>query len=207
MKNLFVALWMTLWSTLGMAAGPEAGRDYTPINPPMNTDAKGKIEVIEFFSYGCPHCAEFNPVLHKWAARLPKDVSVRRVPVTFNRAIWVRLSKLYFALEAGGDLAKLDDAVFVAIHRERAPFNTDEAVIAWVGSKGGDSKRFADMMSSFAVQSKQMRAEQEVAAARINGVPALAIDGKFLIGSEGGYEHMLKTADALIDKARQERKK
>jgi thiol:disulfide interchange protein DsbA len=183
------------------------GRDYKPINPPL-ASPRDKIEVLEFFSYGCNHCNDFHPLISQWAARLPKDVSFRRVPVSFNRPEWARLSRIYFALEATGDLAKLDAAVFLAIHEQRVPFKTDEAVVTWAAGKGVDGKKFGDALASFSMQSKVQRADQEAAAARISGVPSLAVDGKFLINNEaaGNYEELLKLTDAIIEKARKERK-
>ncbi len=211
MKKLIALLFATLVSSLAasstsLAAEPQVGRDFAPINPPLAT-AKGKIEVVEFFSYGCPHCSDFHPYVTLWAAKLPKDVSFRRVPVSFNRPEWARLSRVFFALEATGDLAKLDAAVFLAIHEQRMTFKTDEAVIAWAVSKGADRKKFGDALASFSMQSKVQRADQEATAARISGVPALAVDGKFLVNNEAAsnFEELLKLTDSVIVKARQER--
>lgn len=212
MKRLIALLFATLMSSLvvpslGLAAEPQVNRDFKPINPPLAT-TKGKVEVIEFFSYGCSHCSDFNPLISQWAARLPKDVSFRRVPVSFSRPEWARLSKIYFALEATGDLAKLDAAVFVAIHEQRVNFKTDEAAVAWAVSKGVDGKKFSEALSGFSMQSKVQRADQEAAAARISGVPSLAVDGKYLINNEAAsnYEELLKITDSVIAKARQEQK-
>ena len=190
----------------GLAAEPQAGRDFKPISPPL-ASSKGKIEVIEFFSYGCPHCSDFHPFVSQWVARLPKDVSFRRVPVSFNRPEWARLSRVYHALEATGDLAKLDAAVFVALHEQRVAFRTDEAVVSWAASKGADGKKLAEALTSFSMQSKVQRSDQEATAARISGVPALAVDGKFLVNNEAAsnHEELLKLTDAVIAKARQER--
>ena len=211
MKRIIAWLFVTLissfaLSSIGLAAEPQAGRDFKPITPPLATP-KGKIEVIEFFSYGCNHCNDFHPLITPWAAKLPKDVTFRRIPVSFNRPEWARLSRIYFALEATGDLAKLDAAVFIAIHEQRVNFKTDEAVVAWAASKGIDSKKFGDALASFSMQSKVQRADQEASAARISGVPALAVDGKFLINNEAAsnYEELLKLTDAVVAKARQER--
>jgi thiol:disulfide interchange protein DsbA len=211
MKRIIAWLFATLISSLalssiGLAAEPQVGRDFKPINPPLATP-KGKIEVIEFFSYGCNHCNDFHPLITAWAAKQPKDVTFRRIPVSFNRPEWARLSRIYFALEATGDLAKLDAAVFIAIHEQRINFKTDEAVVAWAASKGIDGKKFGDALASFSMQSKVQRADQEAAAARISGVPALAVDGKFLINNEAAsnYDELLKLTDAMIAKARQER--
>lgn len=212
MNKLIALLFATLISSFslsgaGLAAEPQAGRDFAPINPPLQA-AKGKIEVIEFFSYGCPHCGEFNPSVSQWAAKLPKDVSFRRVPITFNRPEWARLARLYYALESTGDLAKLDPMVFDAIHKERVNlFKSDDAVISWVTSKGSDAKKFGDALASFSMQSKVQRGDQDATAARISGVPALVVDGKFLLNNEatGNHEELLRLTDSVIAKARRER--
>lgn len=212
MKRLVALLFATLMSSftlpgVSLAAEPQAGREYQPIRPPL-ASPKDKIEVIEFFSYGCNHCSDFHPMISQWAAKLPKDVSFRRVPVSFNRPEWARLSRIFYALEATGDLAKLDTAVFIAIHEQRVAFKTDEAVVSWAAGRGVDGKKFGDALASFSMQSKVQRADQEATAARIAGVPALAVDGKFLINNEAAsnYDELLKFADSLVAKARQERK-
>lgn len=212
MKRLLALAFAALVSSFVLAgtagaADLQAGRDYKAIAPPLPA-TKGKIEVVEFFSYGCPHCSDFHPLISQWAAKLPKDVSFRRVPVSFNRPEWARLSRLYFALEATGDLAKFDTAVFIAIHEQRVNFKTDETVVSWAAGKGIDGKKLGDALNSFSMQSKVQRADQEASAARISGVPSLAVDGKYLINNEaaGNYEELLKLTDAVIEKARQEHK-
>ncbi len=206
---LFCATFLTLFSFAGtsVAADLQAGREFKPINPPLAAP-KDKIEVVEFFSYGCNHCSDFHPIISKWAANLPKDVSFRRIPVSFGRPEWARLSKIYYSLEASGDLAKLDTAVFLAIHEQRVPFKTDDAVFSWVASKGADAKKFAEAFNGFSMASKVQRADQDAVAAKISGVPSLAVDGKFLANNEAAssYEDLLRITDALIAKARQERK-
>lgn len=211
MKRLIALLFAALVSSFAMsgpslAAEPQAGREFNLINPPLPS-SKGKIEVIEFFSYGCPHCSDFHPYVGQWAARLPKDVSFRRVPVSFNRPEWARLARIYYALEATGDLAKFDAAVFIAIHEQRVAFRTDEAAVTWATSKGIDGKKFGDALASFSMQSKVQRGDQEATAARISGVPALAVDGKYLVNNEAAnnFEGLLKLTDAVIAKARKER--
>jgi|688.fasta_scaffold262408_2 thiol:disulfide interchange protein DsbA len=212
MKRLVALLFATLASSfvlpaIGFAAEPQAGKEFKMISPAL-ASPKDKIEVIEFFSYGCNHCSDFHPLISKWAEKLPKDVSFRRVPVSFNRPEWARLSKIYYALEATGDLAKLDTAVFIAIHEQRVQFKTDEAVFAWVGSKGADTKKFTEAFTGFSMQAKVQRADQDASAARIGGVPALAVDGRFLINNEaaGNYEDLLRITDSVVAKVRQERK-
>ena len=212
MKRLVALLFATLVSSLtlsgvGFAAEPQVGKEFKLISPPL-ASPKDKIEVIEFFSYACNHCSDFHPLITQWAAKLPKDVSFRRVPVTFNRPEWARLSRIYYALEATGDLAKLDAAVFIAIHEQRVQFKTDEAVVAWAASKGADAKKFGDAMAAFSMQAKLQRADQDASTARITGVPSLAVDGRYLLNNEavGNYEELLKLTDSVIAKVRQERK-
>ncbi|MDP1610600.1 MAG: thiol:disulfide interchange protein DsbA/DsbL [Sulfuritalea sp.] len=206
MKRLVALLSATLlaWIALpglGFAAEPQ----FKAINPPMAT-AKDKIEVIEFFSYGCPHCSDFHPLISQWAAKLPKDVTFRRVPVSFNRPEWARLSRLFFAIETSSDLAKLDTAAFRAIHEERVNLTkSDEAVIAWAVSKGADGKKMKNAMDSFSMQSRLQRADKETADAHVEGVPSLVVDGKFLLERTTSYEELLQRTDSVIAKARRER--
>jgi len=179
-----------------------------PIVPAQTSDHPAKIEVIEFFSYGCPHCSDFHPVLGKWSATLPGDVVLVRVPITFGRPQWASLAKLYYALEATGDLARLDGAVFEALHRKGSKLYDDRSVADWVKAQGVDGKKFADAYSSFGVVSKVKRADQMAQAYKIQGVPALAVDGKYLVlGKEiKGLPDLVLLTDQVIELARSERK-
>lgn len=180
------------------------GKDYTLISPVQPTEDAGKIEVIEFFSYGCPHCAEFNPLVVAWAAKLPGDVVFKKVPITFGRAAWANTSRLYYTLDITGDLARLESEVFKAIHVERVNLFDERTLNEWVAKKGVDAKKFADTFKSFGVNSKVSRADQMAQAFRIQGVPALAIDGKFMVGGQS-FNEQLAVADKLIVKARSEK--
>ena len=197
---------LALGTGTALAADLQVGRDYSMIDPPQATSSAGKIEVIEFFSYGCPHCNTLNPLITAWAAKLPKDVVFRRIPVTFNRPAWARLAGIYYGLEATGNLEKLDSAVFAAIHDERVNFNSDEAVATWVASKGLDAKKWTDAVNSFSVQSRLKRIDQEAAGYRITGVPGLAINGRYLVNNTAAenYAALLALTDAVIAKARSE---
>jgi thiol:disulfide interchange protein DsbA len=180
------------------------GRDYDLIQPPQPGDSPGKIEVLEFFSYGCPHCKDFHPLVMAWAAKLPKDVSFRRVPVTFGRAAWVSLARLHHSLQATGDLARLDEAVFRAIHQERATLFTREAVLAWVKRQGVDDKRFADVFDSFGVNTQLARDEQLVKNYKVQSVPLLTVDGRYAVNGQAakGLPDLLPVAQGLVDSAR-----
>lgn len=212
MKRLLALLSVTLFASFGFvgtsaAADAQAGREFTPINPPVASPAD-KIEVVEFFSYGCPHCSDFHPIIGSWVAKLPKDVSFRRIPVSFNRPEWARLAKIFYSLEATGNLAKLDTAVFIALHEERVSFKTDDAVFKWVAGKGADAKKFTDVFTGFSMQSRVQRGDKDASAAGIGGVPSLMVDGKYLINNKeaASYEDLLRITDLVIDKARKDRK-
>lgn len=180
------------------------GIDWSPINPPQPGDAPGKIEVLEFFSYGCPHCREMHPHVAAWAARLPKDVVVQRVPVSFSRAAWANLVRLYYALEAESLLVRFDQAVFDAIHLRRVSLFTDKAIIDWLGAQGVDKEKFRATFSSFGIGSKLARAEALTANYKIDAVPRLVVGGRYnVLGNNAkSYDDFLVIADALIDKAR-----
>jgi thiol:disulfide interchange protein DsbA len=186
------------------ALAQTAGKDYTPVSPAQPTDDPAKIEVVEFFSYGCPHCSDFHPLVSAWAAKQPGDVVFKRVPITFGRAAWANLAKLYYSLEATGDLARLDGEVFKAVHNDRLNLFEEKAIVDWVATKGVDRKRFTEAFNSFGVMSKFNRGDQLAQAYKIQGVPAMAVDGKYLVG-DMGFKEKLAVADKLIAKARSEK--
>lgn len=186
------------------AVAQVAGRDYTPVNPPQPTDEPGKIEVLEFFSYGCPHCHDFHPMISAWAAKQPADVAFRRIPVSFNRAAWGNVARLFYTLEALGELARLDNAVFQAIHDERRNLFDERSAAEWVAGKGVDAKKFSDAFNSFTVVSKTRRADQIAQAYRVGGVPSMAVNGKYFI-SDHPFEETLAIVDRLIAKSRSEK--
>lgn len=186
------------------ADAPIAGKDYTVVNPAQPTEAKGKVEVIEFFSYGCPHCHEFDPLLEKWAKGAAKDVEVKRVPITFGRDVWVPLAKMYYTLEALGELERMHGAVFEALHNQRVPLNVENAQFEWIASKGIDGKKYQDLYKSFTIQSKVARAQQIAAGYKITGVPTMAVGGRFMTSGSltGSHEGILRVVDQLIVTAR-----
>jgi len=180
------------------------GKDYTLISPSQPTDDAAKIEVVEFFSYGCPHCADFNPLVTAWAAKLPADVVFKKVPITFGRGAWESIARLYYTLEITGDLARLESDIFRAIHTERVNLFEASALTEWVVKKGVDQKKFTDTFKSFGVMSKVKRGDQMAGAFKIQGVPALAVDGKFMVGGKD-FAEQLAISDKLIAKARSEK--
>lgn len=180
------------------------GRDWRRIEPPQPTDTSGKIEVLEFFAYACPHCSDLNRLLTPWAKQLPIDVAFRRIPVTFGRAAWAGLAKLYFTLESSGDLEHFDQAVFDALHKQHLKLLTTDAITEWVGKQGLDVDAFTAAFESFDVQTKLSRSEQLVSRYQIDAVPTLVVAGRYVVlGNEAKTQaDLLTIADGLIAKAR-----
>ena len=186
------------------AADPVAGKDFELVNPPQPTE-KAKVEVIEFFSYMCPHCDHIDPLVAKWQKSLAKDVVFTRVPVIF-RPQWEAPAKLYYSIEALGEIDKLHGAAFTAIHRERADLMNEAGVINWAAAKGVDRKKFSDTYNSFTVQSSAQRSKQRQGAYGIQGVPAFVVAGKYRTPEDfhGSNEELLNLVDRLIVKVRAE---
>ncbi len=158
---------------------PEEGLDYIKLDKPAPTDGvKGKIEVVEFFWYHCPHCNHFEPALEAWLKKLPKDVHFKRVPVAF-RPSFVPDQQLFYALESMGLLEKLHKLAFAAIHAEKLNLDSREQIIEWVAKQGVDKAKFVAVYDGFAVGSKTTRATQLQTAYNVSGVPALGIAGQF----------------------------
>lgn len=194
---------LTVAGGLGLPALAQ-GNGYELVNPPQPVDAKGKVEVLEFFHYGCPHCKSFDPVLELWVKKLPADVAFQRVPVTWGNAQLAGLARLHLTLAATGDLARLHGAVFEAVQVDKAPVHTEAGAQEWAVKKGVDGKKFADAYRSFGVQVGLQRIEKLGRDYKVQGVPTLAIDGKYFTSGSiaGSHEAALKVADQLIAKSR-----
>jgi thiol:disulfide interchange protein DsbA len=196
-------------AALPVSSAPPAlveGRDYEPILPAQPGESPGRIEVLEFFSYGCPHCKDFHPLVMAWAKKLPMDVVFRRVPVSFGRAAWANLGRLFHSLEATGDLARLDDSAFRAIHEERANLYTRDAILAWVKRQGVDGNSFGSVFDSFGVNTRLARDGQLEKNYKVRGVPLLTVGGRYAVTGQTakGLADLLPIADGLIARARGE---
>ena len=187
-------------------AALEEGQDWRAIDPPQPSDVPGKIEVLEFFSYGCPHCSSLNPLVKSWATTLGEDVAFRRVPVTFGRSAWANLARLYYALESTGDLDRLDQEVFSALHEQRVKLYTEPAIIEWLNDKAVDAAAFSNAFNSFDVQTKVGRSDYLVGKYRIDAVPTITVAGRYAVLGRRvkGLPELLAIADELIARARQE---
>jgi thiol:disulfide interchange protein DsbA len=195
--SLSAALTLGAVSPLACSQGrPPQNQSYTLLPAPQPKEHPGKLEVLEFFSYGCGHCNEFHPLIKHWVAKQPASVVFRRVPVTWNAA-WTNLARLYYTLEQTGDLARLDDAVFAALHVQRQRIYDEKSLTAWYVKQGGEDKKFAAAFSSFSVSSKLKQAEQLGNAFQIDGVPTLIVEGRYrVLGSE--LAQQIANLDALL---------
>jgi thiol:disulfide interchange protein DsbA len=183
------------------AAAPAAAQRYIELKPPQPTDAGGKIDVIEFFSYQCIHCYNLEPALEPWIKTLPQDARFRRVPAVFN-ARMEHDARIFYAMEALAVLDKLHRPLFDAIHGDRLRTDDPKALAQWLEKQGVDPKKFNEVMKSFSVHSKTQRAKLMTVGYRIDGTPAMAVDGRYTVG---GSREMLDTTSQLIDRARKQR--
>ena len=185
------------------AAAPKEGKDYTRLSKPAPVEAPaGKVEVVEFFWYNCPHCNEFEPTLEAWLKTAPKNIAFRRVPIAFN-ASFAAQQKLYYALEDMGKVEELHAKLFRAIHVEKQNLSKDDAIFAWIGKQPSiDLVKFKEMYASFGVSNQVRKASQLQEAYGVEGVPAMGVGGRYYVdgtmaGSLGG---MLKVVEALVAK-------
>lgn len=184
---------------LALRAQPRGDAGYSTLANALPVENPGKIEVAEFFWYGCIHCYNLEPVIEAWLPKLPPDAYFRRIPAIFNER-WAHDAAIFYAFEALGVLDKLHHPLFDAIHKDRLKTDNPQALAEWLTKNGLDPKKFDATMKSFGVQSKVKRAAQITASARIDGTPALMVHGRYTISAEqsGSREGMLASAERLI---------
>jgi thiol:disulfide interchange protein DsbA len=180
-------------------AASQAAEPYVTLEPAQPSDTTGKIEVLEFFAYTCPHCNAIEPMLQKWAKTLPGNVVLKYVPVAFNASM-TDLQKLFYSLESMNRL-DLHDKVFDAIHNQHKRIYTADAIADWAQEQGLDRKAFLDIFNSFGVQTKVTRANELVKAYKIEGTPSIAVGGKYVTSPSmtGSYEGTIAQAQKLVD--------
>ena len=191
-------------------SAPIEGVHYIRLAEPAPSGTSGKIEVIEFFWYECPHCNAFEPALEAWAKRQPSDVAFRRVPVWFREEPFSIQQRLFYTLEALGELPTLHRKVFSAIHSDHTRMRSAEDLTAFALKNGIDPLKFVAAYNSFGVQSKSLQARQTTAAYKIDAVPAMGVQGRYTTNGTlanastgpGSNDRMLGVVDALIAKVR-----
>jgi thiol:disulfide interchange protein DsbA len=184
-----------------LAAFAQRNPDYYELNPPQPVETTDKIEVLEFFWYGCIHCYNLEPKLESWLKTLPKDVEFRRVPAVFNER-WGHDASIFYSFEALGVLDKVHRPLFDAIHRDRLRTDNWQSLSAWLEKQGVDAKKFETTYKSFGVQSKSKRAVRLTSGYKIDGTPAMAVHGRYTVPSS---EAMLNVVNHLVAQVRKQK--
>jgi thiol:disulfide interchange protein DsbA len=207
MRNLILSAALVAASLLGMsaqAAEPiEAGKQYVELSSAVPVSVPGKIEVVEMFWYGCPHCYAFEPVINPWVAKLPADVHFVRIPAMFGGP-WDAHGQLFITLDTMGVESKVHAAVFEAIQKEHKRLDKPDDMADFVATQGIDRAKFLETYNSFAVKGKIAQYKELAKKYEISGVPTMIVNGKyrFDLGTAGGPEQALQVADQLIAKER-----
>lgn len=200
-KLIFAVLALSCATQVYAAA--EAGKDYTVLNPPQPTRTGNKIEVLEFFFYGCSHCFKLHPLLNAWEKKMPKDVALVYVPTVF-RDSWESMARTFYTLDALGLQGKLDDDLYNAWNLNNLDLSEASTATDFVSQHGVDGKKFSEIYNSFAIQSKVTRSKQMIQTYGVRGTPTLVVDGKYEI--TGLYpDDTMRVLSELVDKARKER--
>ena len=191
---------------LDAAAQIEAGREFQRIDPPHAAAADGRVEVIEFFYYGCPVCYETEPHFARWIGGAPDYVAVRRVPALSSEA-WEPLARLYYALETLGQVERLHWPVYDNIHFEDVRLSDEKIMADWAARNGIEREKFAQAYASDAVKAKVAQARELLKSYDVKAVPTFIVDGKFLTSARlaGGTQQVVEVLDRLVKLAREER--
>jgi protein dithiol oxidoreductase (disulfide-forming) len=207
----WIALLMGLWTSVvalqASAAAPVAGRDYIRLEQVQPTSDPKKIVVTEFFSYQCPHCFSFSHPFAAWARTQPADVLVERVGISVGHPSWEPAARAWWVFNAMNMVAKFDDQLFDAIHVKRLNLGTEKDLSKWVGAQGGDAKQFSALYSSFGVDAQYRNAEAKSRSYRVPSIPAIAVDGRYLVAILDGtdFKPQLAVVSELIAMARKEK--
>jgi thiol:disulfide interchange protein DsbA len=188
-------------------AAPVEGTDYIVLKPPQSVDSPGKIEVIEFFWYRCPHCYALEPDLDAWVKRLPRDVQFKRVPGILNED-WAIDARIFYTLEAIGEVDRVHRQLFDVIHQQGGVRLRGDAfakwIADWLAKQKVDMAKYDAAFRSFTVESRLRRAAQMASSYRLDGVPTLSVQGRYLVLASTSQKAMLATADFLIGEARKQ---
>ena len=199
-KTLLVFSILLIFSGAVNAETYEEGKHYTRVDQPKTIDSD-KVEVLEFFWYGCPHCYSFEPKLGEWKKNKPDNVEFVRMPATFQ-PLWVLHARAYYALQLLGVGEKIHPKFFSEIHNKKNYMKTFDALTVFVQEHGVERAEFIDAMNSFTVETNVRKATKVVTDYKLNGVPAVAVNGKYLISASmaGSYDNMIKIMNYLIEK-------
>ncbi|WP_417544914.1 thiol:disulfide interchange protein DsbA/DsbL [Marinobacter sp.] len=196
-----VALLLSVFAVFGQAnaADWKEGTHYKKLDTPVRTDSGSRVEVVEVFWYGCPHCYNFKPLAESWEAKAPDYVDYVRLPAALGRS-WEPHARAFYALEAINALDKLHDALFDALAGERRPLNDGESLADFVAGYGVDREEFLDSYNSFGVNARMQQAQAKIRGARITGTPTMLVNGKYTVSASmaGSLERVLEVVDYLV---------
>ncbi len=180
----------------------EEGKDYDRVIPPLPGGSDGKVEVVELFWYGCPHCFKFEPFVKQWREEKPDYIEFKQFPAIFSNPVWKLHAKVFFTAEILGVSDKIHTAMFDALHIKRLRMRDKDSIMQLFEQFGVDKDKFKKTFDSFAVNAKVNRAQDLSKKYGIDGVPAIIVNGKYSIdaGKAGSYERMLEMADYLAEK-------
>ena len=201
MKNFLVILMLAIGLTGVVEAKDfKEGADYLKVDQ-QSTQTGDKIEVLEFFWYGCPHCYSFEPLVQKWLSTKPDNVEFVRVPAVF-RPSWKMHARTYYALEIMGITEKMHTKIFSAMHVAKMKLNTFNEMAAFMAKQSVDKEKFTEVYNSFAVENMMRKAIKALKNYNVRGVPAVAVNGKYFITGKtaGDYENLIKIINHLIKK-------
>ncbi|MDX1634527.1 MAG: thiol:disulfide interchange protein DsbA/DsbL [Marinobacter sp.] len=179
------------------------GEHYRALSNPVPTGSGDKIEVAEVFWYGCPHCYSFKPLIEKWEQDLPEDVQFELLPAALGQS-WEPHARAFYTVKALDKFEQTHDALFDALARDRKPLNDAESLADFLSEYGVDPEKFVKTFNSFGVNAKMQQAQAKIRGARITGVPAMLVNGKYVVSASlaGSHEQMLEVVDYLIEKER-----
>jgi protein dithiol oxidoreductase (disulfide-forming) len=206
MKILLLLAGLLFAGAAPLSAGavePTPGIDFQVLDPPVSTRAdEGRVEVVELFWYGCPHCYNFEPHVTKWKERQADSVTFRYVPAVFND-VWAFHARVFYAAEALGLLEDLHAPLFHAMHAQGRRMTDERSVLRFVEQLGVDPQAFRSAMVSDEVTARVREAIQLTRDYRIEGVPAVVIDGRHVVspGMAGGFDSMMQVMDYLVEQA------
>ncbi|HET7547985.1 MAG TPA: thiol:disulfide interchange protein DsbA/DsbL [Usitatibacter sp.] len=203
--SLRKALTPFLMMLASVFAANASAADYALVAPPQPTESGGKIEVIEFFWYGCPHCYHLEPMVNAWLQKKPDDVVFKRVPA-YPSESWGDLARVFYTVQAMGLLPQLHDKIFDAIHKERVNLGNKKIREQWLAQHGVDPAKYEQMEKSFTVVSDMARAKQMTINYKVDSVPRLVVNGKYYTSGElaGSPERIFAVVDELVAKVRAE---
>lgn len=179
----------------------DEGIDYERLRVAVPTDVEpGKIEVLELFWYGCPHCHSFEPFVNKWLEAKPESAQFVRVPATLNPN-WTPQARMYYALELMGEIDRLHPVIFQAVHTQGRRLGSLDAMTRFLGQQGVDVERFVQAYNSMEVDTRVRREAERASRYGVTGVPSVIINGKYRTSATlaGSYANMIKVINYLVE--------